>query len=70
MIRNLGKLDQFIRIVVGLALIAYVFKDGAMGPMWPVFLPVGLILIATAFFSFCPLYTLMGWNTKESRRTS
>ncbi len=71
MIRNLGRLDQFIRIIAGFAIFAYLFRDGAIGPAWPVLLPIALILIATAFFSFCPLYVLFGWNTaKKAKSTS
>jgi hypothetical protein len=71
MIRNLGKVDQYVRIVVGLAMIAFVFKDAPINPGWPILLPVGAILIATAVFSFCPLYTVFGWNTaKKPTRAS
>ena len=66
--RNVGKIDQYIRIVAGLAMIAFVFKDGTLGSTWPVLLPIGGILLATAFFSLCPLYTLLGWNT--ARKTT
>jgi hypothetical protein len=68
MIRNVGKIDQYIRIVAGLAMIAFVFKDGTLGSTWPILLPIGAILLATAFFSLCPLYTLLGWNT--ARKTT
>jgi len=71
MIRNLGRIDQFIRIIAGFAIFAYLFKDGAIGPAWPVLLPIVLILLVTAFFSFCPLYAVFGWNTsRKSRRAS
>lgn len=30
--RNIGRLDQFIRIFIGLALIACIFKDGTLAP--------------------------------------
>ena len=63
MVRNVGKIDQYVRIVAGLAMIAFVFKDGTLGSTWPILLPIGGILLATAFFSVCPLYTLLGWNT-------
>ena len=33
--RNVGKIDQYIRIVAGLAMIAFVFKDGTLGSTWP-----------------------------------
>jgi hypothetical protein len=49
MIRNVGKIDQFIRIVAGLAMMAFVFKDETMSPIWPILLPIGAILITTAF---------------------
>jgi DUF2892 family protein len=68
MIRNLGKVDQFIRIVAGLAIFAFLFKDGSIASTWPVLLPIALILIATAFFSFCPLYAVFGWSTTKTSR--
>lgn len=66
---NVGKIDQVARFTVGLALVAYVFKDGTLGPMWAILLPIALILMATASLSFCPLYSLLGWNTgaRDSR---
>jgi hypothetical protein len=71
MTRNVGRIDQFVRMVLGLAIFAYAFKDGTLNSMWPVYIPIALILIATAFFSFCPLYTLLGWSTaNNSRRVS
>jgi Protein of unknown function (DUF2892). len=68
MIRNLGKVDQSIRIVAGLAMVAYVFKDDPVSPMWPILLLIGIILVTTAFFSSCPLYTLLGWSTAKSSK--
>ncbi|QOZ30173.1 DUF2892 domain-containing protein [Bradyrhizobium sp. CCBAU 51753] len=65
MIRNIGLIDRYARIVIGLALIAYTLKDGSLGTGWLFAGTLGLILIATAFFSFCPLYTLLGINTRQ-----
>jgi predicted lysophospholipase L1 biosynthesis ABC-type transport system permease subunit len=71
MIRNVGKIDQYVRIVAGLAMIAFVFKEGTLGSTWPFLLPIGAILLATAFFSLCPLYSLLGWNTvRKTTRAS
>lgn len=64
---NVGRVDQFVRAIVGLAIFAFVFNDGAMNAMWPALLPIAVILIGTAFFSFCPLYTVLGWNTGKRR---
>lgn len=70
MMRNVGKIDQFIRIVIGLAMIAFVFRTGTADPIWPVLMPIALILLATAFFSVCPLYTLLGRSTANTSRIS
>lgn len=55
---NVGGLDRVVRIVVGAALIAWVLF--ANGPLWAW---VGVVPLATAFFNFCPAYSLLGINT-------
>ncbi|WP_338827145.1 DUF2892 domain-containing protein [Bradyrhizobium sp. 27S5] len=66
MTRNVGRVDQYARIIIGLALTAYTVKDGSLGIGWLVAGTLGFILIATAFFSYCPLYTLLGVNTRQN----
>jgi ABC-type uncharacterized transport system permease subunit len=63
MTRNVGRIDQFVRIVLGLALIAYAVKDGIFVAETVAVGIIGLILLLTAFFSSCPLYTLLGVKT-------
>lgn len=55
---NVGGLDRFLRIAVGLALIvlAAIGTIGWWG--W-----IGVIPLATGLFRFCPLYSLVGLNT-------
>lgn len=55
---NVGTLDRVLRLVVGAVLIALVF----IGPETP-WGWLGLVLIATALVSFCPLYRLIGVRT-------
>jgi hypothetical protein len=64
MTHNMGRIDQFIRILIGLVLLAYTVKEGAMSAGWVVPGVVGVILIITAFFSYCPLYTVLGVTTR------
>jgi hypothetical protein len=66
MTRNVGLIDQYARIIIGLALIAYTLKDGSLGSGWLVAGTLGCVLIATAFFSYCPLYTWLGINTRQT----
>ena len=54
---NVGGLDKWLRIAVGLALIAWALLGG---PAWAW---LGLIPLATGVFNFCGLYALLGINT-------
>ena len=58
---NVGKLDRIIRVIVGIVLLAIVF----IGPqtLWGL---LGIIPLATGLFRFCPLYTLIGFNSCSS----
>jgi hypothetical protein len=55
---NVGSIDRILRIVVGLALIAWAAALG--GPIWAW---IGVVPLATGLFKFCPAYTLLGMNT-------
>lgn len=65
---NVGTIDQYARIVVGLALVAYALQDGIaiQGWHWVVGI-IGLVLLLTAFFKSCPLYTLLGFSSSKVR---
>jgi hypothetical protein len=55
---NVGGIDRILRIVAGLVLIALTLT-GTIG-VWGW---VGIVLLATGLFSFCPFYPLLGMNT-------
>ncbi|HKJ63257.1 MAG TPA: DUF2892 domain-containing protein [Hyphomicrobiales bacterium] len=59
---NVGTLDRVLRIILGLVLLSLVF----VGPKtyWGL---IGVIPLATALFSFCPLYTVLGIRTCPRR---
>lgn len=59
---NVGMLDRVLRIILGLVLLSLVF----VGPKtyWGL---IGVIPLATALFSFCPLYTMLGIRTCPRR---
>jgi hypothetical protein len=54
---NVGSTDRIIRILAGLALIAWALMGG---PAWAW---VGVVPLATGLFKFCPVYPLLGMNT-------
>lgn len=60
---NVGGIDRILRIVLGLVLIALTLT-GTIGYWgW-----IGVALVATGAFSFCPAYTLLGMNTCPTRK--
>lgn len=56
--KNIGSIDRTVRIILGLALISLVF----VGPQTP-WGWLGVIPLATALISWCPLYMLLRINT-------
>jgi len=57
--QNTGKVDRIIRVIVGALLVGNVFVGLQTVVGW-----VGLILIVTGLFGSCPVYSLLGINTK------
>jgi hypothetical protein len=54
---NVGKIDKVVRIGLGLLIAGW----GLATQNWLGL--IGLVPLATAFISFCPLYALVGINT-------
>ena len=57
--KNIGAIDRSLRVIGGLILISLVF----VGPHTP-WGWIGVVPLATALVSWCPLYTLLGLNTR------
>lgn len=57
---NVGSADRVLRMVLGLGLIALVF----VGPKTP-WGWVGLVPLLTGMLSTCPLYSVLGWNSRS-----
>jgi hypothetical protein len=55
---NVGGIDRILRIVVGLALVAWALF--ANGPVWAW---IGIVPLATGAIGFCPLYPMIGIST-------
>lgn len=54
---NVGGIDKIIRILAGIALIAWALMGG------PVWAWIGVVPLATGLLGWCPAYTLFGMNT-------
>lgn len=62
---NVGGIDRTLRIVVGIVLASlfFVLEGNAryLGLL-------GLVMLATGIFRFCPAYTLLGVNTCPTKK--
>ena len=54
---NVGGIDKIVRILVGIALVAWALTGG------PVWAWIGVVPLATGVLGWCPAYTLLGMNT-------
>jgi len=57
--KNVGKIDRIIRVVVGIILVGNVFYALHHPIGW-----LGVILIVTGIVGTCPLYSIIGINTR------
>jgi hypothetical protein len=64
MLKNVGTVDRVIRIVAGLALIAASLL-GYIG-LWGW---IGVVVLATGLFRFCPAYLPFGLSTCPTKTT-
>lgn len=63
--KNQSNVERLIRSIVGLVLlILTVFVSGVLQI---VLIVIGAILLATGLIGFCPLYKLLGMNTRDEK---
>jgi hypothetical protein len=62
---NVGSIDKILRIIAGIVLIALAYT-GTLG-VWAY---IGVIPLVTGLVGWCPLYTLLGMNTKGKSAAS
>jgi hypothetical protein len=63
--QNLNDIDRFVRIIIGGAMLlsaTYVQMNGFTSIILSI---LGLLLMLSGLASFCPLYHLLGINTKK-----
>lgn len=70
---NVGGIDRVLRFVAGAVLTIIGIKPdlvgvSAAGAFHWVLLAVGLVMLGTAIFRFCPIYPLLGLNTCPAKK--
>ncbi len=64
MTKNVGSADKVVRIVIGIGLLVW----GIATKNW--LGAIGIIPLATAFMNWCPLYSVCGGNTCQTKPTA
>ena len=64
---NVGGIDRVLRIVLGLALLAGFFLNPDATYRWAYL--IGIVPLATAFLSTCPLYSILGISTCPMKKS-
>lgn len=59
---NEGTVDRALRILVGLALLAWFFMDQGTG-FWHYAKLIGIVPLATGLLGSCPIYSIFGIST-------
>lgn len=61
--KNVGSTDKRVRIVLAIIFAVVAFKSS--GVLMIIFGILAVVMFATSFMGFCPLYTAFGLNTKK-----
>ena len=60
---NMGNIDRIVRLAIAVIIGALHFSGTISGTLGIVLLVVAAVFALTSFVSFCPLYTVLGFNT-------
>jgi Protein of unknown function (DUF2892) len=63
MVRNLGRIERFVRVIAGIGLLGLF---GALPSPWRYLTLVGLIPFGTGLLGHCPVYRTLGWKNEEA----
>jgi hypothetical protein len=67
--KNVGSADKIVRIVVGIALIAFaLFGPADIAWKWVGW--IGVVAILTALMGWCPAYSILGLRTCPMEKKS
>lgn len=61
--KNVGKIDRGIRFLLGLVALAFAVYYGIGSWITLIVFILGIVLIATASISFCPIYSILKYDT-------
>ena len=64
---NMGSTDKMVRIILAVVIAIIFFSNVISGTLGIILLILAGVFVLTSLISFCPLYPLVGMNTKKKR---
>jgi uncharacterized membrane protein YcaP (DUF421 family) len=64
---NMGTIDKIIRIALAALAAVLYFTDVVPGTPGIILLVIAATLVLTSLISFCPLYPILGLNTRKKK---
>ncbi len=62
---NMGSTDRIIRLIVAVLVLILFMTDVISGTLGWVLIAFAAVFTLTSMINFCPLYTILGINTKK-----
>jgi len=66
--KNMGTVDRVLRAVLALVMVGLYFGNIVTGTLGIVLMAAAGIFLLTSLISFCPLYTVVGFNTCAAKK--
>jgi hypothetical protein len=67
--KNMGNTDRIIRLIVAALFAILYFTNTVTGTFGIILLVLAGVFILTSLVSFCPLYTLVGFNSCAAKKS-
>ena len=62
---NMGSTDKIVRIIIAIVIAILFFTNVITGTLGIILLILAGVFVLTSVISFCPLYSIVGMNTKQ-----
>ena len=65
--KNVGNADRLLRLIIALIIITLYFMGNLIGMAGNLLFFIGIIILLTSMFSFCPIYKIIGINSMPKK---
>ncbi|MBL7471574.1 YgaP family membrane protein [Robertkochia sediminum] len=65
--KNMGQRDKLIRVVIAFVIAMLYYYNIISGYLGIAFMIVAIVLLLTSLFRFCPVYGILGKDTREDK---